>query len=39
MMAKKIRIQYYEGISEDIKKWRRQGFVGEVIITFREQKK
>lgn len=32
MKAKKIRIKYYPNISEDIKKWRSQGFTGEIII-------
>tara|TARA_R110001632_G_scaffold139117_1_gene254885 strand:- start:653 stop:757 length:105 start_codon:yes stop_codon:yes gene_type:complete len=32
MYAKKIRIKYYNGISNDIKKWREQGFTGDIII-------
>ena len=32
MYAKKIRLKYYDGISDDIKKWRSQGFKGEIII-------
>lgn len=32
MFAKKIRIKYYQKISEDIRKWREQGFKGEIII-------
>ena len=34
MFANKIRLEYYEGISEDIKKWREQGFKGEIIIVY-----
>ena len=32
MFANKIRLKYYDGISEDIRKWREQGFTGEIII-------
>ena len=32
MFAKKIRIKYYPALLEDIKKWRRQGFKGEIVI-------
>jgi hypothetical protein len=32
MHAKKIRLKYYPNIWEDIKKWRNQGYKGEVII-------
>jgi hypothetical protein len=32
MFAKKIRVKYYCDISEDIRKWREQGFKGEIII-------
>ena len=32
MFAKKIRVKYYYDISEDIRKWREQGFKGEIII-------
>jgi len=32
MYAKKIRIKYYDGITEYIKKIRKQGYKGEIII-------
>ena len=32
MFAIQIRIKYYQSISSDIKKWRRQGFTGDIII-------
>ena len=32
MYAKRIRVKYYKGLNDDIKKWRRQGFKGEIII-------
>lgn len=32
MYAKRIRVKYYHGLSDDIRKWRRQGFKGEIII-------
>ena len=32
MYAKRIRVKYYIGLSDDIRKWRRQGFKGEIII-------
>lgn len=33
MFAKRIKIEYYPNIWNDIKKWRRQGFKGEIIVT------
>lgn len=34
MFAKKIKVEYYPNLSNDIIIWRRQGFKGEIVITW-----